>query len=119
MVAQSHHKNSNRHDQQPIGPFTLRASGTDGQVFIRSLTGWLQRGLPQLLSLFEQDEQPFAFLHPGSCKPFSVASFCTYFKKHIYRVSRCDISPGKLRSAVLDQLLNPCDTVPAPDPAGL
>jgi len=80
-----------------MGPFTLRASGTDGEVFIRSITGWLERGLPRLLSLFDQADQPYAFLHPTSCRPFSVASFCSYFKKHIYRVSTCDISPGKLR----------------------
>ena len=97
LPAQSHHKNSNRHGQQPIGPFTLRASGTDGEVFIRSITGWLERGLPRLLSLFQQDEQPYAFLHPSTCRPFTAASFCSYFKKHIYRVSKCDLSPGKLR----------------------
>lgn len=97
VAAQNHHKNSNRHGQQAIGPFTLRASGTDGEVFIRSITGWLERGLPRLLSLFDQADQPYAFLHPTSCRPFSVASFCSYFKKHIYRVSKCDISPGKLR----------------------
>ena len=113
MRAQSHHKNSNRHGQQPIGPFTLRASGTDGEVFIRSIKGWLERGLPRLLTLFDQGDQPYAFLHPSSCKPFTVASFCSYFKKHIYRVSNCDISPGKLRSAAFDQQLYPYDIVPA------
>jgi hypothetical protein len=99
VPAQSHYKNSNRHNQQPIGPFSISASGTDGEVFVRSLTGWLQQGLPMLLSLFEKPDQPFAFLHPNTCKPFTVGSFCSYFKKHLFRVSKCDISPGKLRSA--------------------
>ena len=86
---------------------------------MKSIKGWLQLGLPQLLSLSDQPAQPYAFLHPTSCKPFSVASFCSYFKKHIYRVSKCDLSPGKLRCAASDPLQKPYDTVPAHDPAGL
>ena len=68
-------------------------------MFVRSLTGLLQQGLPKLLSLFEKPDQPSAFLHPTTCKPFTVGSFGSYFKRHLYRVSKCDISPGKLRSA--------------------
>lgn len=95
---QAHHKNSNRHGQAPLGPFTITASGQDGDVFVTALKGWLLTGLKLLLSLFRQpSEQPYAFLHPSTCKPFSVPSFCNYFKKHLRRMSGMDISPGKLR----------------------
>ena len=50
-----------------------------------------------LQSLFSHTAQPYAFLHPSTGKPFSVPSFCNYFKKHVKRMSGMDISPGKLR----------------------
>jgi len=50
-----------------------------------------------LQAMFSQPSQPYAFLHPATCKHFSVPGFCNYFKKHLKRVSGVDISPGKLR----------------------
>ena len=80
-----------------MGPFTITASGQDGSLFVTALKGWMLTGLRMLLSIFAQPAQPYAFLHPSTCKPFSVPSFCNYFKKHLKRMSGMDISPGKLR----------------------
>ncbi len=70
-------------------------------MFVSTLVGWLLTGVDMLLATFAQPPQPYAFLHPSTGKPFTVSSFCYYFKKHLKRVSGVDISPGKLRCACL------------------
>ena len=61
-----------------------------------------------LLALFCQPAQPYAFLHPSTCKPFSVPTFCNYFKKHLKRMSGMDISPGKLRCVAVCRRVFTC-----------
>ena len=50
-----------------------------------------------LQALCSHPAQPYTFVQPATCKPFSVPGFCNYFKKHLKRMSGMNISPGKLR----------------------
>ncbi len=95
---QVHHKNSTRHLQPSLGPFTLSGSDNDGALFVKLLTVWLRLGRPMLAERHGQPGQGYAFLHPSTGRPFNVASFCGFFKQHMFRMTRLNISPMRLRS---------------------
>ena len=111
MHDQVHHKNSTRHLQPRLGPFTLTGSDNDGALFVLMLKVWLRLGRPRLAEKHGQPQQGLAFLHPSTGRAFTVASFCGFFKQHMYRLTRLNISPMRLRyiSAVRHTLSSPLD----------